>query len=157
MDRWRPKEGQRYYFPSVYYGTPAVASDIWENKRLDGDRYQAGMVCRTKKKALELSQKLLDVLNKKSWQTEKPPTRRSKYMTNRDNINGMSNDRLADILSRVDNAYNTRCKFCILWGEDCFLGGFSCADGIKAWLDSPVKQPTDNKAEKLSVVLDKVL
>lgn len=59
MDRWRPKEGQRYYFP---YGTPAVASDIWENKRLDGDRYQAGMVCRTKKKALELSQKLLEVL-----------------------------------------------------------------------------------------------
>ena len=157
MDRWRPKEGQRYYFPSVYYGTPAVASDIWENKRLDGDRYQAGMVCRTKKKALELSQKLLDVLNKKSWQTEKPPTRRSKYMTNRDNINGMSNDRLADILSRVDNAYNTRCKFCILWGEDCFLGGFSCSDGIKAWLDSPVKHPTDNKTEKLSVVLDKVL
>lgn len=41
-------------------------------------------------------------------------------MTNRDKINGMSNDRLADILSRVDNAYNTRCKFCILWGEDCF-------------------------------------
>ena len=56
MDRWRPKEGQQYYFPSVYYGTPAVASDIWENRRLDGNRYQAGMVCRTKKIALELSQ-----------------------------------------------------------------------------------------------------
>ena len=61
MDRWRLKEGQRYYFPSVYYGTPAVASDIWENKRLDGDRYQAGMVCRTKKKALELARKMLAV------------------------------------------------------------------------------------------------
>ena len=82
-------------------------------------------------------------------------------MTNRDKFNGMSNDRLADILSRVDNAYNTRCKLCILWGEDCFLGGFSCFDGIKAWLDAPVKelkkQPTDNKDKKLSVVLDKVL
>ena len=82
-------------------------------------------------------------------------------MTNRDKINDMSNDRLADILSRVDNAYNTRCKFCILWGEDCFLGGFSCFDGIKAWLDAPVKKPekqlTDNKARKLSVELDKIL
>ena len=81
-------------------------------------------------------------------------------MTNRDKVNSMSNDRLADILSRVDNAYNTRCKFCILWGEDCFLGGFSCFDGIKAWLDAPVKKPekqlTDNKARKLSVELDKI-
>ena len=46
-------------------------------------------------------------------------------------------------------------------GEDCFLGGFSCFDGIKAWLDAPVKKPekqtTDNKAKKLSVALDKVL
>ena len=66
MDRWRPKEGQRYYFPSVYYGLPDVASGIWENRRLDGYRYQAGMVCRTKKRALELSQKFLEVLNKKS-------------------------------------------------------------------------------------------
>ena len=86
---------------------------------------------------------------------------RSRYMTNRDKVNNMSNDRLADILSRVDNAYNTRCKFCILWGEDCFLGGFSCFDGIKAWLDAPVKKPekqlTDNKARKLSVELDKIL
>ena len=78
-------------------------------------------------------------------------------MTNRDKIKDMSNDRLADILSRVDNAYNTRCKSCILWGEDCFLGGFSCFDGIKAWLDAPVKQPTDNKAKELSVVLDDIL
>ena len=82
-------------------------------------------------------------------------------MTNRDKINAMSNAMLADILSRVDNAYNTRCKFCILWGEDCFLGGFSCFDGIKAWLDAPVKepkkQPTYNKAEKLSKELDKIL
>ena len=82
-------------------------------------------------------------------------------MTNRDKVNNMSNDRLADILSRVDNAYNTRCKFCILWGEDCFWGGFSCSEGIKAWLDAPVKepkkQPTDNKDKKMSVVLDKVL
>ena len=82
-------------------------------------------------------------------------------MTNRDKINGMSNDRLADILSRVDNAYNTRCKFCILRAENCILSGLSCFDGIKAWLDAPVKepkkQPTYNKAEKLSKELDKIL
>ena len=82
-------------------------------------------------------------------------------MTNRDKINDMSNDRLADILSRVDNAYNIRCKFCSYWGKDCFLTGWNCSDGIKAWLDAPVKnpekQPTDNKARKLSVELDKIL
>ena len=82
-------------------------------------------------------------------------------MTNRDKINGMSNARLADMLSRVDMADNIRCKFCILRAENCILSGLSCFDGIKAWLDAPVKnpekQPADNKAEKLSVVLDKVL
>ena len=50
----------------------------------------------------------------------------------------------------------------VFFGEKIvFLGGFSCFDGIKAWLDAPVKepkkQPTDNKDKKLSVVLDKVL
>ena len=96
-------------------------------------------------------------LNKGANRQRNHQPERSKYMTNRDKINGMPNDRLADILSRVDNAYNTRCKFCILWGEDCFWGGFSCSEGIKAWLDAPVKQPTDNKAKELSVVLDDVL
>ena len=61
MDRWRPKEGQRYYFPSVYYGTPAVASDIWENRRLDGDRYQVGIICESKKEAIEMAKKMLDI------------------------------------------------------------------------------------------------
>ena len=82
-------------------------------------------------------------------------------MTNRNKINDMSNDRLADMLSRVDMADNIRCKFCILRAENCILSGLSCFDGIKAWLDAPVKelkkQPTDNKDKKLSVVLDKVL
>ena len=82
-------------------------------------------------------------------------------MTNRDKINGFSNAMLADILSRVDMADNIRCKFCSYWGKDCFLTGWNCFDGIKAWLDAPVKepdkQPTDNKAKKLSVTLDKIL
>ena len=82
-------------------------------------------------------------------------------MTNRDKINAMSNAMLADILSRVDMADNIRCKFCILRAENCILSGLSCFDGIKAWLDAPVKepkkQPTYNKAEKLSKELDKIL
>ena len=50
----------------------------------------------------------------------------------------------------------------VFFGEKIvFLGGFSCFDGIKAWLDAPVKKPekqlTDNKARKLSVELDKIL
>ena len=84
---------------------------------------------------------------------------RSRYMTNRDKINSMSNDRLADRLSRDDIPYNVRCKLCIYRGGDCF--GKSCFDGIKAWLNAPAenhkKQHTDNKAEKLSVELDKIL
>ena len=80
---------------------------------------------------------------------------RSRYMTNRDKINAMSNAMLADILCRVDSTYNIICKFCIHRGEDCL--GKSCFDGIKAWLDAPVKQPTDNKAKELSVALDEVL
>ena len=80
-------------------------------------------------------------------------------MTNRDKINGFSNAMLADILCSVDSTYNIICKFCIHRGEDCF--DKSCFDGIKAWLDAPVKepdkQPTDNKAKKLSVTLDKIL
>ena len=82
-------------------------------------------------------------------------------MTNRDKINGLSNAMLADILSRVDMADNIRCKFCILRAENCILSGLSRFDGIKAWLDAPVKepkkQPTYNKAEKLSKELDKIL
>ena len=82
-------------------------------------------------------------------------------MTNRDKINAMSNAMLADMLSRVDMADNIRCKFCILRAENCILSGLSCFDGIKAWLDAPVKepkkQPTYNKAEKLSKELDKIL
>lgn len=96
-------------------------------------------------------------LNKGAQQTKK--SERSKYMTNRDKINAMSNAMLADILCRVDSTYNIICKFCIHRGEDCL--GKSCFDGIKAWLDAPVKepdkQPTDNKAKKLSVMLDKIL
>ena len=102
---------------------------------------------------------ILMKLNKGAQQTKK--SERSKYMTNRDKINAMSNAMLADILSRVDMADNIRCKFCILRAENCILSGLSCFDGIKAWLDAPVKepdkQPTDNKAKKLSVALDKVL
>lgn len=50
-------------------------------------------------------------LNKGAQQTNK--SERSKYMTNRDKINGMSNAMLADILCRVDSTYNIICKFCI--------------------------------------------
>ena len=79
-------------------------------------------------------------------------------MTNRDKINGMSNAMLADILCCVDISYGIRCKFCISNRAACT---FSCFDGVKAWLDAPVKkpekQPTDNKARELSVELDKIL
>ena len=52
-------------------------------------------------------------------------------MTNRDKINGMSNDMLADILS-------VRCKLCIYRGGSCI--GKSCIDGIKAWLNAPAEK-----------------
>ena len=58
-------------------------------------------------------------------------------MTNRDKINGMSNAMLADILCCVDISYGIRCKFCISNRAACT---FSCFDGVKAWLDAPVKK-----------------
>ncbi len=62
MANWRPKkEGQKYYFPSIYFGTAYAGFDIWSFNRLHGDRYRAGMVCRTKKEALELAEKMLEV------------------------------------------------------------------------------------------------
>ena len=65
----------------------------------------------------------------------------------------MSNAMLADILN------NVRCELCIYRGGAC--RGKSCFDGTEAWLNAPVekpeKQPTDNKAKKLSVELDKIL
>ena len=62
-------------------------------------------------------------------------------MTNRDKINGMSNAVLADILSRVDIAYDGRCKFCNHIGRNCSSTDWDCFYGIKAWLDAPVKKP----------------
>ena len=82
-------------------------------------------------------------------------------MTNRDKINGMSNDMLADILCCVDISYGIRCKFCISNRATCIFSGLSCFDVVKAWLDAPVKnqkkQPTVDIAKKLSVALDEVL
>ena len=82
-------------------------------------------------------------------------------MTNRDKINGMSNDMLADILCCVDISYGIRCKFCISSRAACTCSGLSCFDGVKAWLAAPVqkpeKQPTVDIAKKLSVALDEVL
>lgn len=60
--KWRPKIGKRYYYPSVDTGTPYAEPGTWSGiRRLEVDRYNAGMICRTKGKALELAQKMLAV------------------------------------------------------------------------------------------------
>ena len=66
--------------------------------------------------------------------------RKEQTITNRDKINGMSNAMMADILSRVDIAYDGRCKFCINIGRNCSSTDWDCFYGIKAWLDAPVKK-----------------
>lgn len=60
--KWRPRVGKRYYYPSVDIGTPYAEPGTWSGiRRLEADRYNAGMICRTKKEALELAQKMLAV------------------------------------------------------------------------------------------------
>ena len=79
-------------------------------------------------------------------------------MTNRDKINKISNSELTDLLGRTFGI--GKCNFCCYEKESCF--GKSCFDAIEMWLsipctNEPEKQPTDNKAKKLSVTLDKIL
>ena len=77
-------------------------------------------------------------------------------MSIRDKINALSNIELAGFLGRE----GTNCSLCIYRGKGC--RDKSCAFGIKAWLDAPCADepenpPADNKAEKLSKELDKIL
>lgn len=67
-----------------------------------------------------------------------------------------SNAGLAKILVNV--SINNSCEYCIYNEKTC---SSKCEYDIKAWLDAPVekpeKQPTDNKAKKLSMALGRVL
>ena len=51
-------------------------------------------------------------------------------MTNREHINQMTDEELADILCMPSD--DVRCKFCTYTKGDCF--GKNCFDGIKKWL-----------------------
>lgn len=56
------EDWERYYYPSVDTGTPYAEPGTWGGiRRLEADRYNAGMICRTKEEALELAQKMLAV------------------------------------------------------------------------------------------------
>lgn len=61
MAKWKPKIGEIYYFLLIHgeVGGPMYAS--WEDSEVDNERYRMGVVCRTKKEALELAQKMLAV------------------------------------------------------------------------------------------------
>ena len=59
--KWKPKVGEMYYFPIIHgeIGGPMPAS--WEDSEVDNERYEMGIVCRTRSETIELARKMLAV------------------------------------------------------------------------------------------------
>ena len=61
---WRPSRGDVYYMPSVT-SIGKYIKLFWTCSKNDEGSYQQGLVLRTKKEAIELAEKMLDVARKK--------------------------------------------------------------------------------------------
>ena len=68
MTKWKPEVGETYYIPDMFFeGKEDILAYIWSNSELDYRKYEAGIVCRTKEEAVELSDKMLMVAKKYGW------------------------------------------------------------------------------------------
>ena len=59
MSKWKPELDERYYIPCVCSGKGNFRCCRWINDELDYLRYEAGMVCESKEKAIEMAEKTL--------------------------------------------------------------------------------------------------
>lgn len=59
---WKPKEGDTYHFPNIWFGIPLTEEDEWEGDTRDRKRYEANMVCKTTDEALKKAEKMLAAL-----------------------------------------------------------------------------------------------
>ena len=68
MTKWKPEIGETYYIPDMFFeGKEDILAYIWSDSELDYRKYEAGIVCRTKEEAVELSDKMLMVAKKYGW------------------------------------------------------------------------------------------
>ena len=68
MTKWKPEVGETYYIPDMFFeGKEDILAYIWSDSELDYRKYEAGIVCRTKEEAVELSDKMLMVAKEYGW------------------------------------------------------------------------------------------
>lgn len=68
MTKWKPEIGETYYIPDMFFeGKEDILAYIWSDSELDYRKYEAGIVCRTKEEAVELSSKMLMVAKEYGW------------------------------------------------------------------------------------------
>lgn len=68
MTKWKPEIGETYYIPDMFFkGKEDILAYIWSDSELDYRKYEAGIVCRTKEEAIELSDKMLMIAKEYGW------------------------------------------------------------------------------------------
>lgn len=56
---WKPSHGDKYWIPVISHVEMSALWVRWTNSDNDNYRYEHGLICRTKEKAIELTEKLL--------------------------------------------------------------------------------------------------
>ena len=64
---WKPEYGEKYYIPSIG-NTSGYDSFYWQRDDLDEKYYNLGIICKSKKEAIVLRQKMLAVVKDRNEQ-----------------------------------------------------------------------------------------
>lgn len=57
---WKPVKGQEYYMPNIENGHADYCVYVWSNNHKCEDRYNSGLICRTKNEAIEKAEDILE-------------------------------------------------------------------------------------------------
>lgn len=63
---WKPKKDEKYFIPNTSDGEAWFTECYWGDSYEGKQRYKTGMVCKTKEKAIEKAQFMLDALKEYS-------------------------------------------------------------------------------------------
>lgn len=64
---WKPQDNERYYTPFIATNPRNMYDEYyWENDDVDIERYRMGLVCKTSVEAVELTQKMLAVVQEQA-------------------------------------------------------------------------------------------
>lgn len=58
--KWKPKEGEKYYYPEIAYNTQYGVS-YWKNGTVDNLRLMRGIVFKTAEEAIECATNMIDL------------------------------------------------------------------------------------------------